>query len=101
MPLVIKNYGLAVLDIPIWKITFAAFAAGVPFAAGWTALGASSRDIAEILNGKKKLTDALPSENQEILAVLAVIGLVAFVYALTKFGKRFREILREVEEKEA
>uniref|UniRef100_A0A7S3V1S7 VTT domain-containing protein n=2 Tax=Aplanochytrium stocchinoi TaxID=215587 RepID=A0A7S3V1S7_9STRA len=96
LPMLIKNYGLSILDIPIAKIVIASFMAGIPFSAAWAGIGASSKNLAEIMEGKANLSDALPEENRELLAILAVVGLGSFVYVLGKFGSRFREIMAQV-----
>ena len=93
--MLIKNYGLAVLDVPIWKITCASLAAGVPFSAAWAAVGVSSKNIAEILSGKMKMSDALPEENGGLLIAGTVIFAVGFAYVFRQFGKKFKEILDE------
>lgn len=95
--MLIKNYGLAVLDIPIYQIVYASILAGIPFSALWAFIGASSHSLGEIMEGKKSIRDALPSENTELIIGLGILGVASFSYVLTKFGMRFRQILAEVE----
>lgn len=100
LPMLIKNYGLAVLDVPIWKIVSASLAAGVPFAAVWAGVGASSKNISEILKGKISLVDLLPEENKEFYLFFGFIFLIIFIYIFISFGKRFKIILKDLEEKQ-
>ena len=95
--MLIKNYGLALLDIPIYKIVQASLLAGVPFSLMWAAIGASSQSLTEIMEGKQSLRDALPKENLELLIAGAVVMGGGFCYVLTKFGMRFREIMASIE----
>ena len=95
--MLIKNYGLSLLDIPIYKIVQASLLAGVPFSFMWAGIGASSQSLTEIMEGKQSLRDALPKENLELLVAGAVIMGGGFFYVLTKFGMRFREIMASIE----
>ncbi|GBG30522.1 Golgi apparatus membrane protein tvp38 [Hondaea fermentalgiana] len=97
LPMIVKNYGLASLDIDVFKIWIASIVSSIPFAAAWTAVGASATNLADIFDGKMKLRDLLPEDSLPILIVGILAGAL-FLYALTSFMKRFREILREADD---
>mmetsp|Transcript_20342 Transcript_20342/g.39963 ORF Transcript_20342/g.39963 Transcript_20342/m.39963 type:complete len:546 (+) Transcript_20342:303-1940(+) len=99
LPMIIKNYGLASLDIDIFKIWVASLLSSGPFAAAWTAVGASATNLTDIFDGKMKLADVLP-QNYGLTFSLGFVFVLFFIYALTSFMKRFRQILREVENEE-
>eukprot|EP00924_Labyrinthula_sp_SR-Ha-C_P011229 snap_masked-scaffold_48-processed-gene-1.79-mRNA-1 protein AED:0.35 eAED:0.36 QI:0/-1/0/1/-1/1/1/0/246 len=93
LPMLLKNYGMAVMDVPTLKIIGASFCAGVPFAAGWAFLGASAKNLPDILEGKMKFTDAFP--DHPAFLPLVSLGGVLFVYVLYNFTKTFNQLLKE------
>lgn len=104
--MVIKNYGLSVLDVSIWDITVASFLAGIPFSAIWAFIGTSSKNITEIFNPEAKtsvldiLMKNIPEEYRALCIGVTAISTLLFTYWLISFGKRFREILKEINGKE-
>jgi len=98
LPMLLKNYGLGCLDISIFEIWVASLFASLPFASLWTAVGASATNMADIFEGKISVRDILP-DNYLLVAGVAAIGASIFLYAFARFMKRFRQIMKEAEEK--
>mmetsp|Transcript_12320 Transcript_12320/g.39429 ORF Transcript_12320/g.39429 Transcript_12320/m.39429 type:complete len:508 (+) Transcript_12320:85-1608(+) len=96
LPMLIKNYGLACLDIPLFDIWFASVFACTPFAAMWTAMGASATNLADIFEGKLAPRDLLGDLPWQAAAAGGIAVLGAAV-AFLKFMRRFKVILAEVE----
>lgn len=100
MPMLLKNYGLGSLDIPVVQIWLASLIASVPFATLWTAVGASASNVQDIFDGKVSAADVLP-DNLAVLAPVAVVAGGAFLLAFRNFAKRFQQILKDAEKEAA
>lgn len=94
LPMLIKNYGLSVLDVPVSLIFLSSLATGLPFAAGWTLLGSSAKDLGSILRGEHSLRDALPMEPTILLPVV-VVFLVCFAYVASSFARKMKVMMAE------
>jgi hypothetical protein len=94
VPMLIKNYGLAVLDVPISLIFLSSLATGAPFAAGWTMLGSSAKDLGSILRGEHSLSDALPMDPTILLPLVAVF-LAGFAYVGSSFARKMKVLMAE------
>jgi uncharacterized membrane protein YdjX (TVP38/TMEM64 family) len=96
LPMVIKNYGTAVLDIDLMQMWLASVLASFPFAALWTFLGAQATNMADIFDGRISARDLLP-DNALLVGSTAAVALAAFFYWLWTFTLRFKAILRQVQ----
>ena len=52
LPYAVKNYGLAVLDVPLLHINFCAFVTAIPFACLWNYIGSESKNLMQIFEGQ-------------------------------------------------
>lgn len=94
LPMVVKNYGLATLDISFFTIATASFCTGLPFAFMWTYLGSSAHSLVEIASGTS------PSIVPDGYGTLVTVGGVAFIglcfYLLFSYiNKAFSEMIEE------
>ena len=61
LPLLVKNYGLGILDgVPVWHIMAASTLTGIPFAMAWSYLGSTASTLVDIYNGKSASLDLPP-----------------------------------------
>jgi len=78
MPIAIKNYGLAAIDVPATTNISAAVLSGIPFCFMWVYIGSTTKDIVEIVEGNKSIKDLdLPPWAMAVggFAGFAVLGL--------------------------
>jgi uncharacterized membrane protein YdjX (TVP38/TMEM64 family) len=95
MPAAIKNYGLAVLDVPISRILFCAFITAIPFAIIWNYIGHSCKNLLEIFDGRQsnKISNIIPSEYK---LPFFLISCIATIYIIYHGRKEWKEAVKQV-----
>jgi len=95
LPMLVKNYGLACLDIPLSMISSASFVSAIPFAMLWNIIGASAKDLTEIFEGKIGWRDVIPDEFLHYAPFGLVIA-AAIVYVFYTFVQDLRSTLKQI-----
>lgn len=92
LPIALKNYGLAVLNVSILQVLWAGFLTSIPHSLLWAWIGSKMNNLAEIAqsNGKIKVTDFLPGWE---LAMIGTPVVLAGLYIGRNFYLRFNSIL--------
>ena len=82
MPAAIKNYGLAVLNVPVSHILFCAFITSIPFAILWNYLGHTCKNLLEIFDGRKStnITSLIPTGFRIPVFVLTLVTAGYVIY---------------------
>lgn len=84
MPMVVKNYGLGLLDVPRWQILLAGFLTAAPFACLWTYCGTKAKTLVDVLQGNAK-PSGLEAPPVAVLALgLIFVGFAVFVLRWVK-----------------
>lgn len=98
--MVVKNYGLSTLDVSFGQAMLASLIAGMPFAALWTAIGVSSQNFGDILEGKRGFRDALEMlpENKFLIFGVGLVAVSLFAFVALSFRRRFKEIIKQAED---
>uniref|UniRef100_A0A7S2WPG0 VTT domain-containing protein n=1 Tax=Mucochytrium quahogii TaxID=96639 RepID=A0A7S2WPG0_9STRA len=99
LPMLLKNYGLSCLDIPLFQIWLASLFSALPFALLWTFLGSGSASLSEIFEGKLSPRDLIPG-NPLIVGPGLLVVLGVFGFGFRKFMKSFKQVLDKVQEEE-
>ena len=97
MPAAIKNYGLAVLDVPISHILFCAFITAIPFALLWNYIGNKCKNLLEIFDGRETnniAKNVIP--NKYKIPVFAICFLIAS-YVIYHGRKEWNQAVKQVE----
>ena len=94
LPMALKNYGFAVMDIPLSHIIAAAVMTGLPFASMWAYVGSSARDVSALISGEAQ------GEMKAKLAGSWMIVLPIAAVALTLIGRYVAALFNEVLEDE-
>jgi len=94
LPIALKNYGLAVLNVPIPNVLLAGFITSIPHSLLWAWIGSRMNSVAEVLQGTGKISiyDVLPGRDLIIIASpIIVLGAIV----ARNFYLRFNALLRE------
>ena len=99
MPAAIKNYGLAVLDVPVSHILFCAFITSIPFAILWNYLGHTCKNLLEIFDGRKStnIANVIP---KGFRIPVFVVTLVMAGYVIYHGRRAWNAAVVEVEARE-
>ena len=94
LPIALKNYGLAVLNISIPQILLAGFITSIPHSLLWAYLGSKMNNLAEVIegSGKVSISEVIPS--RELIVIGAPLGILALVVA-RNFYRRFNALLQD------
>ena len=57
--MLLKNYGLAVLDVPFQRYVVAGLLSGFPTAALWALVGSASQNLGDIVEGRISETNSI------------------------------------------
>lgn len=94
LPIALKNYGLAVLNISIHQALLAGFVTSVPHSLLWAWIGSRMNSIAEIVqsSGKVSVSEFIPG--RELVMIATPITIACFIVA-RNFYRRFHSLLNE------
>lgn len=95
LPIALKNYGLAVIDVKISDTLLAGFITSIPHSLLWAYLGSKVSNLADALNGtgkKLSVTDVVPGRE---LVLFGAPVMVAALYVMRNFYLRFKHVLKE------
>jgi uncharacterized membrane protein YdjX (TVP38/TMEM64 family) len=94
LPIALKNYGLAVLNVPIRDVLLAGFLTSIPHSLLWAWLGSEMNSLAEVVQGSGKisLSDVIPG--RDIVFIAAPIIVLSLIVA-RNFYNRFAALLQE------
>jgi uncharacterized membrane protein YdjX (TVP38/TMEM64 family) len=97
LPIAIKNYGLAVINVSIFHSLLAGFITSIPHSIMWAMVGAKASNLADVVSKGGSVMDALPSQ-EYLLVLLPVVG--AGLYVGRSILQRFQLLIRETEEQQ-
>ena len=95
LPMALKNYGFAVMDIPLHHIILAAIMTGLPFAAMWAYVGSSARSLSDLITGEARKNVAESFGSPRIVAVAAPMIICALYFAGKWINRIFQQVLEE------
>lgn len=85
-PMMVKNYGLGAMGIPVYQLTIASIVTGTPYGVWWAYLGSSAKSVVDILDGKDVVSPIQIPENK--FAAAAMLGACAILwYFLIKYAR--------------
>lgn len=88
VPLFIKNYAPATLDVPLWKLFVAAIPHCLWIALITASIGASFKSTAELLKDGKDDEGETHWQNYAVMAVALTTTVIISVYAYTKYNEK-------------
>ena len=96
LPIALKNYGLAVLNVSIPEVLLAGFITSIPHSLLWAYIGSQMNNLAEVVqkSGTISITDIIPGT--ELILVGTPIAIACFIVA-RNFYRRFHSLLAEEE----
>jgi len=95
VPSWLKNYGLAVLDVPIKELLIAGLASSTLYCAAFCYIGSTIDELANVISGKT--TSGSAGNNVKIAVMVGSVVLTVLV--LVGFGVRIRRYVKEEEKK--
>lgn len=98
IPMFIKNYGLAVMNVPFHHVILGGACSGVPLCMMWTYFGSVAKGLKEILEGDHAgMGDLLP-RNHGATAFFALSGLGFMMWLKSYLNGVFQAVMNEEEE---
>jgi uncharacterized membrane protein YdjX (TVP38/TMEM64 family) len=94
LPIALKNYGLAVLNVSIPEVLLAGFLTSIPHSLLWAWIGSRMNNVAEVIQGSGKIsiTDVIPG--RDLLIVGTPIAILCIIVA-RNFYRRFSALINE------
>ena len=94
LPIALKNYGLAVLNVSIADVMLAGLITSIPHSLLWAYLGSRMNNLAEVVqgSGKVSISDVIPGRELALIGI--PIAVLCFIVARS-FYKRFRDLLQD------
>lgn len=92
IPMFIRNYGPATLEIPFWTLFVSAIPHSIWISIMFASLGAAFKDAAELIReGKEFEWRAIKWQQMVVFAVALVVSIIACVYAYYEYNNRLAE----------
>jgi uncharacterized membrane protein YdjX (TVP38/TMEM64 family) len=98
LPIALKNYGLAVLNVPILDVLLAGLLTSIPHSFLFALLGTKMGSLSELGQTDKTVLMLLLGDDYEELWLLVLIGgpvLVGLAVVFRNFYRRFSSLLTE------
>eukprot|EP00039_Didymoeca_costata_P019932 m.339450 g.339450 ORF g.339450 m.339450 type:complete len:267 (+) comp18808_c0_seq1:269-1069(+) len=96
-PMLVKNYGLAAVGIPISHLTMASFITGSPYSAWWAYLGSTANSIVQIMDGENIASPFQLPENKVFAALILAIIVVFWGWLIKVSREAWKEAETELE----
>ena len=94
LPIALKNYGLAVLNVGIPEVLLAGFLTSIPHSLLWAYLGSRMNNLAEVIEGTGKVSIADVIPNRDLMLVGLPLAAISFI-VVRNFYRRFSALLED------